>query len=526
MLRFKKLAIVLLLLSQFSCKKDKVDVTPIVHIDYKQENIPDFSYAGYRQSESPIPFVKEVKVVSPEEGRDFANIQNAIDELAKEPLVNGFRGAILLKAGTYRINKTLLIQASGIVLRGEGQGNDGTIIIDTRSTSKEIPSANTRKKAQASIIIQGSLQVDYNYNFSSDIKTDFVKVAATSFEIIDNPGFNVGDTITVIKTTNDYWVDELNMRPFGWTTEQYQIGRNRVISNIQGNMIALNIPMDDQIKSSEGGGMIVKISYPHRISNSGIENIRFESSYTSDEDEMHVWNAIHLIGAQDCWVRNVTSMYYSHSAVALYGKSDFNTIQDCAMLEPKSEILGDRRYAFYVNSGTGNLFQRCFSDQGRHDFVTGARVSGPNVFLDGYAATSFNETGPHHRWATGTLYDNIYAGIIAARNRGAGGSGHGWSGAFNMFWNCKAAVSFKIENPPGAVNWLIGAVGSIAGNSYTASVGHPVEPRSLFITQLIERIGKAKVRDIVTEKQLNGSVWNDLNRWAGNGEPLKSITAP
>src|SRR5690606_31388730 len=138
---------------------------------------------------------------------------------------------------------------------------------------------------------------------------DFVKVAATSFEIIDNPGFNVGDTITVIKTTNDNWIDELNMRQFGWTTEQYQIGRNRVISNIQGNMISLNIPMDDQIKGSEGGGMIIKISYPHRISNSGIENIRFESSYTNDEDEMHVWNAVHLIGVQNCWVRNVTGMY-------------------------------------------------------------------------------------------------------------------------------------------------------------------------------------------------------------------------
>src|SRR5690606_35627220 len=123
---------------------------------------------------------------------------------------------------------------------------------------------------------------------------------------------------------------------------------------------------------------------------------------------------------------------------------------------------------------------------------------------DGYAATSISEIGPHHRWATGTLYDNIYGGVIAARNRESGGSGHGWSGAFNMFWNCRADIAFRIENPPGAINWLIGGVGAIAGDSYTASLGHPVEPRSLFIEQLIKRIGLAKVRDIVIEKQLNG----------------------
>src|SRR5690606_18530345 len=103
MLKFRKLIIVGLLLCFFSCKKDQLDPEPIVHIDYKKENIPDFSYAGYKRSESPIPFIKEVITLSPEKGKDYTNIQNAINELSKVPLINGFRGAILLKAGTYKI---------------------------------------------------------------------------------------------------------------------------------------------------------------------------------------------------------------------------------------------------------------------------------------------------------------------------------------------------------------------------------------------------------------------------------------
>src|SRR5690606_6737047 len=173
MLKYQQLIVVCLLLCFVSCKKDQLEPEPIVHIDYKKENIPDFSYAGYKRSESPIPFIKEVITLSPEEGRDYENIQNAIDELSKAPLINDFRGAVLLKAGTYRINNTLMIKASGVILRGEGQGANGTVIIDTRTDSKEISSKVAGRKGQASLIIQGSSQIDYDYSREALIQTDF-----------------------------------------------------------------------------------------------------------------------------------------------------------------------------------------------------------------------------------------------------------------------------------------------------------------------------------------------------------------
>jgi len=65
----------------------------------------------------------------------------------------------------------------------------------------------------------------------------------------------------------------------------------------------------------------------------------------------------------------------------------------------------------------GNLIQRCVAWGGRHDFVTRSRVPGPNVFLDSVAENSFADIGPHHRWSTGVLFDNIYGGQIRAQNR-------------------------------------------------------------------------------------------------------------
>ena len=44
---------------------------------------------------------------------------------------DGFRGAVLLRAGYYRLATPLRIQASGVVLRGEGMGDTGTVLIGT-----------------------------------------------------------------------------------------------------------------------------------------------------------------------------------------------------------------------------------------------------------------------------------------------------------------------------------------------------------------------------------------------------------
>src|SRR5690606_24640145 len=79
--------------------------------DYLGNRIPDYSHAGYRGGGVPIPDVPVVRVLEPVPGDNTARIQAAINELAAMPLdENGFRGAILLKRGTYEIAGTLHIQ--------------------------------------------------------------------------------------------------------------------------------------------------------------------------------------------------------------------------------------------------------------------------------------------------------------------------------------------------------------------------------------------------------------------------------
>jgi hypothetical protein len=96
--------------------------------------IPDFSNCGYQGGGVALPSVSARLTVEPQAGGqdDLPRLQAAIDRVSRLPLDQaGFRGAVLLKRGQYRVNGTLKIAASGVVLRGEGPGKDGTVLIAT-----------------------------------------------------------------------------------------------------------------------------------------------------------------------------------------------------------------------------------------------------------------------------------------------------------------------------------------------------------------------------------------------------------
>jgi hypothetical protein len=152
-------------------------------------------------------------------------------------------------------------------------------------------------------------------------------------------------------------------------------------------------------------------------------------------------------------------------------------------------VTGGRRYSFNVD-GQLNLVKNSYARQGRHDFVLGSVVPGPNVFVDGVAEQARSDTGPHHRWSNGSLFDNIViqGHSINVRNRGNSGTGHGWAGANTLVWN-SSADGMIIQRPPTAQNWSIGNITpSPAGDGYWESLGCPVVPRSLYYAQLEERL--------------------------------------
>jgi hypothetical protein len=480
--------------------------------DTRELNVlPDWSQCGYMGGGVKIPNIPSKIAITPLEGDNTSAIQAAIDYMSQrrsDP--NGFRGAVLLKSGTYHVEGTLHINQSGIILRGEGTSDRGTIIVDTGQDQDTL------------IEVTGGSRTEFT-NTRTDIIDSFVPVGARSFEVASANGFYVDDKIIVHRQTNDAWIDELDMAQYGWTADYYQDKWERVITAIEDGRITVDVPIVQAIEQRYGGSSIYKYSTDERINNVGIENLCLESEYMHNTDENHGWNAITLSDVENAWVLQVTSRYFGYSCVSANRGAKNITIEDCACLDPKSQITGSRRYSFNMDDCCFVLVQRCFTREGRHDYITGSRVPGPNAFVDCLAINCYADSGNHHRYAEGTLFDNVKAENLAVENRESSGSGHGWSGAQTMFWNCEAETI--CHTPVGAMNWAIGIVGEQAFGhwapqeplGYWESFGAHVFPRSLYYSQLEDRLGPEAVMNVTIPAQRTGTIWSLLADWAGEG---------
>jgi hypothetical protein len=471
--------------------------------------IPDWSSCGYMGGGVAIPDVPVKVTISPVSGDNRSGIQAAIDYVSKLPRdANGFRGAVLLTKGRYAVEQTLRITAGGVVLRGDGQNPEGTVIVDTGQDQDTL------------IVVEGGSRADFT-NMRARITDSFVPVGAACFQVSSTASFSVGDRVIVHRQTNDKWIDDLNMRQYGWTASYYEDRWERVITAIDANVVTLDVPIVQAIDEQYGGGEIYKCAIGNRIRQVGIENLWLESEYDSPTDETHGWNAIELSNVEDAWVRQVTSRHFGYSCVSLLRGARNVTVQDCACLDPKSQITGSRRYSFNFDDCCFVLVQRCFAREGRHDFITGSRVPGPNVFVDCLAINCHADSGNHHRYAEGTLFDNVKVTTLAVENRQTSGTGHGWSGAQTMFWNCEATTI--CHTPLGAMNWAIGIVGARRLGSwapqeplgYWEFLGVHVCPRSLYYKQLEDRLGPEAVASVTTPAQRVGTIWTQLRSWAG-----------
>lgn len=156
--------------------------------DTQGDQIADFSNCGYGGGGVKIPTVP-VKLTLKSQaggGDDTSRLQRAIEQVSAMPLdADGFRGALLLSRGEYRIGGVLHIRAGGVVLRGEGDGADGTIL---RATGTE---------PRSLIEVQGSGGPVSARAPVHKVLDSYVPVGAHSINVEGGSALRVGDTIFV-----------------------------------------------------------------------------------------------------------------------------------------------------------------------------------------------------------------------------------------------------------------------------------------------------------------------------------------
>jgi len=449
------------------------------------DRTPDFSYAGYMASEKPIQDAPVKVTVPVKPGDATQRIQAALDYVAGLPAnTDGIRGAVLLDKGSYQVNGSLKINASGVILRGSGMGANGTVLLaagnDRETFIKVIGKSDRIKEKEVKI---------------SDV---YVPVNASTFNVASG-SFKVGDMVSVHRPSTQTWINKLGTQTFGgglgalaWHAGDEDIFWDRKVTAVNGNVITVDAPLTTALDTTYGGGFIAKYNWPGRIAQTGIENLCLRSTYdtANPKDEAHRWMAITMENVTDSWVRQVTFEHFAGSAVFVLETANRITVEDCKSLAPVSEIGGYRRNTFWTMGGQ-TLFQRLYSEYGYHDFGTGNCTPGPTAFVQCMSSRSYSMSGGLDSWASGLLFDivNIDGQSLSFKNREQDGQGAGWNAANSMLWNCTAA---RIDNynPPTAQNWAYGAWAQFGGDGYWESANSTVNPRSFFYAQLNNRLNK------------------------------------
>jgi hypothetical protein len=553
------------------------------------DTVPDFSNAGYEGANAALPDTPggvqvPVKIALPP-GTPQAQIQQALDQVGQMPLVNGFRGAVLLEAGDYFLTGQLTIHDSGVVLRGRGQGPGGTVLhalnpfmaTDAATLSqvarydRHDPAADgvirilgnpsgVSLTGDAALPIAPGSPITPIVDLANPADT-YVPVGARSFHVASTAGFQVGDTIIVNRPSPANWISDLGMTgQDGWQPGTMNLNSDRVITAIDpvNNIITIDAPLTQALDQRYAGpapinptsqtamGWIYRYSFPGRISNDGVENLSAVSEFNPalanpnivvpqgspfplDEPagaavpliDQHAWTFISVVASQNAWVTNVTARQFVFSAVDVQKSSKWVTVNGASNidLDGFSTTTGGHRDSFHIG-GQLVLVENSFAQGGRHDFITDSIVAGPNVFLNDTAVGALSESGPHDRFDTGTLFDNVVvtaaasggdsqAGGLNAYNRGLeSGSLQGWAGSNIVFWNSRAS-QMLVEQLPGAtpgapplvMNYAIGDVANIETTVPARlpqeplvsfqSPGQRVEPASLYLAQLHDRLGAA-----------------------------------
>ena len=454
------------------------------------DRIPDYSFCGYMAGEEPLPDlltdpdVPVIRLTAPQ-GDATALIQEAIDFASIQPkTASGFRAVVLLSKGCYQLEGSLVISSDGVVLRGAGEG---TVLLGCGTTRETL------------IRIEGSGRQILGPELP--LACDYLPVNSVRIPLAEGHGLKPGDEVLITRPSTQEWIEALGTDRLGlyadynlpaWKPGDFDLHFHRRVLSADEGSIEVDVPLPQSFDSRWGGGYVQACVRPGLVSRVAVENLTLSSEYERGRecDEDHRWMAITIDNARDCWVRRVTARHFVSSAVAIWEGGSRISVEECRCLEPVGEIGGYRRLAFQT-FGEQTFFNRCYSEQGYHDFCVGALAAGPNAFVQCYAAASHGFSGALGGWSCGTLFDRVTVenAPIKFTNLELDLQGGGWSSANSLCWMCRAP-QIHVADPPGAHNWAYGSRGQAYGGGSHAQ--HKINrPQSFYLSQLALRKGEA-----------------------------------
>ena len=488
------------------------------------DHIVDFSYAGYRGGGVSLPNAAVAETLKPSGADDTAAMQAALDRVAVLAAKSGSPQAVLLAPGTFHLSAPIHLSSSNLVLRGSGTNKTTLQLTGTPHLGLMLGLNATSPAVKTDQSSSGSTANGTKPPHASTTLSDvYVPSGTRELPVANAKGFSVGDTIFIKHPiTPEYrhfmGMDHLvrNGKAEHWVGEF--ITTERRIAAVRGNTLILDVPITDDYDPRFGGGSATTVTAapgPPRLHDSGVEDLTLTAPSLSVALTDRHFNAIRVDSVQDVWLRNLD--IYDTTGFVDVGSTARRVTIDRVNLTERKPITSHAKNAGFSLGGTQTLVMHSSAHADKLFFaITQAQMQGPNVVLD-CDFTGDQAVEPHQRWATGFLLDNVHVhgGGINFINRGEMGSGHGWAIGWSVIWN-SSADEITAQLPPGSMNWVIGSSGERRRQPMPTygpdgqgqhggpdlpeaiydSWGKPVEPHSLYLQQLKDRLGPQALKNI------------------------------
>ncbi|MBB6461866.1 DNRLRE domain-containing protein [Flammeovirga kamogawensis] len=416
--------------------------------------LPNFSYAGYHNSEIEIPTLSVTHNavdfgILPNDNKDDAVALNtAFEEMGK---AGG--GVLLLPKGQYDFLTnpedlvTINFSKSNIVLRGEGQGEDGTVLYFHNQIPRKGTEFGTfgmriwgRSGTEVAKLEKTAIQGDRHLIVDTETALkagDFILITVKNAE---------GDDMASRKMVfplakDDRWSSFNRSTAFQWSVE---------VINVNGKHISIKEPLPIDLETRYE----TVISTTNYTTETGIENLRFSSAWSgeykhhgknedgSQEDEKTVyemdygWCALQLSKLSNSWVKDVTFENFTW---------DLNTSLSKGLTLQGINVIGkDGHHGIKVN-GYGNVLKDAKISAFRTHPIGGTGIMVGNVFTN-IELGDYDGTVDFH--GGGFPAANLIENVNNIRCEGSGAMENmPNSGIANVFWNLEVPNEISaIEN--------------------------------------------------------------------------------
>ena len=507
---------------------------------YTDKLLQDYSRAGYRGGDAPIPDVEGPIFDVTDFGADPSGesdstsaIQGAINDA-----VRSGGGVVYLPAGTYAVapgsgsNEALRIAHSNIILRGAG--TDETFLVNT--------SYKMRGKRVIKVIGPSSASWFADHGFGDPITRDLMGPTRV-IPVMGTAGFSPGDRIMIRNTITEAWIEEHNEPNWAGYAGHFPglvYSRDIVAVDEEADTLLIDAPIRYALKQRDNARI-----HPAgaAISGVGLEDFSIgnvehpgdgwgQEDYTNSGTAAHDVHGSYLIAlrhVENSWIRRVSSFRPEGNTLNAHKLSNgvrllhsrFVTLDTVRMQRVQYGGGGGNGYNFRLTHAGDNLLTHCLASHNRHGFVFSHMGATGNVI--------HNSTDQFTRWAaSGTAgsagsdhhmhfsHSNLLDMNLAidshyeARYRPFGSvPQHNITASHSTFWNTRGEGSggSVVRSDQARYGYVIGTRGlrpGVTSGSNRAQTGPDdhvegvgdgatLAPQSLYLNQLERRLNSIRL---------------------------------